>query len=98
MNSFVIGKLDYILPLYCQAPNKLFDKLYKVLMAAARSTVGNYCLKKSCTYIFNKCNWLAIKKIIKYAGISFAYKVLSKREPESIVNLYKSKIANRTVT
>ena len=53
-NSFIIGKLIYMLPLYLHAPQVLINKLHKVVMTAARVVISDYCFKKSCSYIFKK--------------------------------------------
>ena len=81
-NSFVIGKLIYMLPLYSHAPQILIDKLHRVLMKAARYSIGNYCYRLSCNYILGKCNWLSIGNMIIQSGINFTYKTLCNREPE----------------
>ena len=46
INSFVIGKLNYMLPIYNIAPNYLKNKLHKIVMKGARTAIGNYCYKK----------------------------------------------------
>ena len=58
LNSFVIGKIKYMLPLYMNAPGILLNQLHKVLMASARLVIGSYCFKKSCSYIFKNVNGL----------------------------------------
>ena len=55
MNSFMIGILIHVLPLYNNGPEYPPNKLYKILMTAARCAIGDYCFKKSNKYIFNKC-------------------------------------------
>ena len=51
LNSFVIGKLNYMLPLYMNAPQFLVNKLHKVVMTSARLAIGSFCFKKSTEYI-----------------------------------------------
>ena len=67
-------------------------------MTSARSAIGNYCFKKSCSYILSKCNWLSIENMIIFSGIKFVYKILSKMEPNSILKLYKQNKNQRKVT
>ena len=98
LNSFVIGKLNYMLPLYLHAPEALINKLHKATMTAARCAIENFCFKKSCCYILKKCNWLNIKNMILYAGINFTYNILSKKQPKSMLKLYKDKCNNRVAT
>ena len=46
VNSHVIGKLTYRLPLYMHCTAQNIDKLHKVLMKSARLCIGSYCFKK----------------------------------------------------
>ena len=50
-NSFIIGKLNYMLPMYSNLTIQNLNKLHKLLMTAARVVVGDFCFKKSCNYI-----------------------------------------------
>jgi len=98
INSFVIGKLNYMLPLYTNAPNYLINKLHKVIMTGARAAIGNYCFRKSFNYILEKCNWLNIENMVLYAGVCFTHKMLIKRESKSILTLYKTNFSARVAT
>ena len=97
-NAYVIGKLNYMLPLYSRAPQYLTDKLHKIIMSAARAAIGSYCFKKSISYILNKCKWLEVNKLIIYSSICLIYKVLSMKEPKTIIKLFKKKFSNRNST
>ena len=88
LNAYVIGKLNYILPIYMHANKKLKDKLHKVLMTAARCAIGNYCFRKSICYILNKCKWETIDNMILNASINLINKIIINKEPEQIYNLY----------
>ena len=88
LNAYVIGKLNYILPIYMHANKKLKDKLHKVLMTAARCAIGNYCFRKSIGYILNKCKWETIDNMILNASINLINKIIINKEPEQIYNLY----------
>ena len=88
IKSYVIGKLLYAMPLYmsCNALN--LEKLHKLLMTAARTSIGSYCFKKSKIYILNKCNLLNIKILILFATLSFFYKLNLRKQPQAILELY----------
>ena len=45
-NSFIIGKLNYMLPIYSNLTYSNINKLHKLVMTAARSVIGSYCYKK----------------------------------------------------
>ena len=98
LNSFVIGKMKYMIPLYMNAPAYEIKKLHKVLMTSARLAIGSYCFKKSCDYMLKKCNWLNINNLINHAGISLTHKIINKKEPISILKLYKSGKNKRIAT
>ena len=66
VNAFVLGKLNYMLPIYNNLPGYLNNKLHKIIMTAARTVIGNYCFRKSNLYILNKCNWMNVKNMIKH--------------------------------
>ena len=79
----------YMLPLYNNLPLYLRNKLHKILMKSARSAIGNYCYKKSTSYILNKCKWLNINNMIKYSSINLLHNILNKNEPKIIINMLK---------
>ena len=97
-NSFIVGKLNYMLPLYSNLTVFNFHKLHKLLMTAARVVVGNYCYKKSCKYILDKCKWMNIGDMIKYRGLSFLHKILTTHQPTSLFNLFKTNRHNRGIS
>ena len=79
----------YMLPLYNNLPLYLRNKLHKILMKSARSAIGNYCYKKSTSYILNKCKWLNINNMIKYSSINLLHNILNKNEPKIIIGMLK---------
>ena len=52
--AFVLGKLNYMLPIYSLAININYNKLHKIITTAARCAIGSYCFKKSIVYILKK--------------------------------------------
>ena len=50
MNAYVVGKVNYMMPLYNIANLHLKNKLHKIIMSAARTAIGNYCFMKSTIY------------------------------------------------
>ena len=51
LNSFVIGKLNYMVPMYSMANCIEMGKLQKIINTSARVAIGSYCFKKSVNYI-----------------------------------------------
>ena len=80
----------YMLPLYNNLPLYLRNKLHKILMKSARSAIGNYCYKKSTSYILNKCKWLNINNMIKYSSLVFIHNIIKNKKPKSILGIYKT--------
>ena len=70
INAHVIGKINYLLPLYMHSSKEQIAKMHKVIMTAARLAIGDYCFKKSEIYILNKCGWLNINKMIQWQQLN----------------------------
>ena len=79
-----------MLPLYNNVPEYLNNKLHKILMKAARAAIGDYCFKKSTSYILGKCKWMRIKDMITYSSLVFINNVIKNKKPKSILNIYKT--------
>ena len=88
IKSIVIGKLTYALPTYTQITDKLNIRIHRVIMAAARTIIGNYCFKKSINYILDKCKLLDSKDMIAFASIKYINKILLHKTPRSIISNY----------
>ena len=78
-----------MLPIYMHASAHLKDKLHKVLMKAARYSIGNYCFKKSTYYILNKCKLTTINNMISISAIKLIHKTLHNESPEVMLEYYK---------
>ena len=89
INGFVMGKMNYMIPMYNKLPDYLHRKLHKITMTAARAAIGNYCYRKSTSYILDKCKWLHIDNLIKFRCISYIYKIQYDKSPKSIVEVYR---------
>ena len=89
IKSYVIGKLIYAMPLYMSCSQKNIATLHKVIMTSARTAIGNYCYKKSITYILNKCGILDAKNIILLSCLSLYFKMYQYNEPEALINTFK---------
>ena len=85
----MIGKINYLLPLYSLANNDQLKKIHKVLMTAARAAIGDYCFKKSTNFILKKCKWMTIQKMIVCSSVKFIHNVLKTQNPTVIFYLYK---------
>ena len=97
INGYIIGKLQYMLPLYMNANQNNINKLHKVLMRAARTALGHYGLKLSITQILDKCNWLTINKMIKWSTLKFLHKIINNNSPKVLISTLR-KIRGRSNT
>ena len=55
LNTYVIGKMKYIFPLYMGAGHHNINKLHKVIMKAVRTARNNYCCKQNISQILGSC-------------------------------------------
>ena len=46
LNAHIMGKIQYLLPLYKGSNLDQLAKIHKVIMYAAKSAIGHSCLKK----------------------------------------------------
>ena len=95
MNAYVLGKLNYMLPLYNNLPGYLVRKLHKIIMTSARVIIGNYCFKKSNLYILGKVGWMDIRYMIIRRCLCFIHNVLTNKAPKCIMELYRKQRLER---
>ena len=91
-----MGKLNYMLPIYSTANSINMGKLHKVITTAARAAIGNYCYKKSITYILGKCKWLDISQLLSYSCLTILHKTIKTELPETTFSLFRDTSKNRT--
>ena len=97
LNSYVIGKINYILPLYLHTNLENKNKLFKILKTAARAAIGNYCFKKSIVYILKKCNWQNLNNMIISSSLNFIHKIIVEKVPEALTENFKNLHTRRNV-
>ena len=81
VQAIVMGKINYLTPLFLNANKNQIDKIHKVQMTAARAAIGNYCFKKSKNYILKKCGWLNIDQIIHCSSIKTIHNIITYKTP-----------------
>ena len=95
INGYVMGKMNYMLPIYNNIPKYLYNKLHKILMKSARCAIGNYCFRKSTSYILSKCKWMTIDQMITYSSLVFIHSVNKHKKPKGVLNIYRNSRYNR---
>ena len=88
IKSYVLGKLQYGLPLYLGMKKELVDKFHKIIMRSARTIIGSYCFKKSKKYILSKCKILPIEEYIVCASLKLIYNIFEDKSPRAIIDLF----------
>ena len=58
-------------------------------MFAARTAMGNYCYKKSITYILKKCNWLTAEQLINVSVLKTIHSVITTGQPKAIFRKFE---------
>ena len=91
VNSFVIGKLLYALPVYVGMDKSLYKKLHKVIMRAARVSIGNFCFKKSISYILEKCDMFDSENCGLFSAMKLLYSIRVNNDPKAMISLFKNK-------
>ena len=84
-----------MLHIYNNVPKYIMNKLHKVLMKSARCAIGNYCFRKSTSYILDKCKWMTIEKIITYSSLVFIHNIIKHKIPKGVHNIYRNSRFNR---
>ena len=79
MNGYVIGKLRYMSPLYTQANNNNLNKIHKLIMRAARSTIVNNCCRFSRIKLLNICKWPTAKNMINLSATNAIHNIIINR-------------------
>ena len=89
VNAYILGKINYLTPLYLSANKQQIDKIHKVLMTSARTVIGNYCFRKSKKYILNKCGWIDIVKMIKCSAMKVIHNIVTLKTPLVIYDMFR---------
>ena len=89
VNSYVIGKLNYSLPLMCGQQDYIKQKVHTVLMRAGRFARVSYCYKESTDSILKSINLKNHEQLIAESGAKFVHKVIFHKNPVSILSKYR---------
>ena len=94
IQAYVIGKLNYMVSAYLSSPAYQLSKLDKVILRAARISVGAYKARKmSNKQLLAECGFRSIRAYTQISGLNFFHKLVQLKKPE---NLYKKlKVPNR---
>ena len=88
INSFIIGKLNYMPPLLVSAPAQLMQKLHVIYMKSAKLAVGGNLYKIRNKVILQKCGWKSVTALIQTSALNYLHKILFHNKPESLSGLF----------
>lgn len=97
LRAFVIEKLIYMVPIYSISTQLNIQKLHKIIMTAARTAIGNFCFKKSISFILSKWDWFDIYDLIKYSSLNIIHKIQKLKKPQSLVSYFRTNNKDRKV-
>ena len=97
LNGFVMGKINYMVPLYSTATKVNLNKLHMIITTAARAAIGDYCFRKSVKYILDKCKWFDIYDLIKYSSLNIIHKTITTGKPPGLIGYFRNNNNQRSV-
>ena len=89
LNAYIIGKINYLLPLFSFATQVNLRKLHKIIMTAARAAIGSFCFRKNISYILDKCKWFSIRDLILYSSLAMVHKILVFKQPAGLLSVFR---------
>ena len=75
VNGLILGKINYLLPLYGGTQNKYLDKIQVIMNNAARFALRAGKRAKS-EDLMRQMNWLNVRELVKYHTIIMAWKLV----------------------
>ena len=87
--ELLIGKMNYLLPVYGGAPRKYLKKLQCILNNSARFITGAGRREKS-EKLMQDVNWLNVDEMIKMHTLTFTWKLFHLGVPQYLAdNIYR---------
>merc|ERR1712177_186009 len=88
LKSTVISVIRYCSPILIDSEVKVLDKLQTQLMKCTRPVLGFSSLKMSTLQIMSELRILTVHQMMVRDSIMFIHKVLTKKTPGGIFNLF----------
>jgi hypothetical protein len=89
-NAIFNGSLNYLIPLWGSAEDKLILKIQVAQLKAAKLIIGNPCYRLSTSQILNKVNWLSIKQIIIERSVTVIHNIMTIGKPLGMFKMFKT--------
>ena len=87
--AIVIGKLNYCLPLLCNARKAQITDLNTLVTKSCRTIMGSRCPRWTNEKLLNKCNMPSIYQSINNQALNYIHRLQSTKIPTALYNMYK---------
>merc|ERR1712240_336849 len=86
--AIVIGKLNYCLPLLCNARKAEIIDLNTLITKSCRTIMGSRCPKWTNQRLLNRCNMPTIQQSINNQALNYIHRLQSIKIPTALFNMY----------
>ena len=86
--AIVIGKLNYCLPLLCNATKLQLTKLNTLITTSCRTIMGNKCPGWSNNKLLNRCQMPTVYQSINDQALNYIHRIQSTKTPLSLYLMY----------
>ena len=93
LSSYVLGKINYLLPLLLSAPKTIVHQMHLLQVKAAKCAWNQNTFKISNKTILDRCGWPSITAYMQYHSLTYVHRILYTTKPSTILSLFK--IPNR---
>ena len=87
--SFILGRLNYLLPVYLSAPKVILNKLHLIITKTARAIYGMNTFRITNKSILTTCSMTSLNSHIQFATLTFLHKLLFSKRPPQLYDLFK---------
>ena len=86
-SATILSQFYYIAPILMNCTTKQLSLLNKLLLKAARVTIGSPCFMWSTLKMLNSCKWPTIYQLLTKSALSFIHSIVYNRAPTSLNKL-----------
>ena len=87
--AIVIGKINYCLPLLCNANKAQLTDLNTLTMKACRTIMGSQCPGWRNERLLDKCNMPSIYQSINNQALNYIHRIQSTKQPAALFKMYR---------
>ena len=87
--AIVIGKMNYCLPLLCNARKAQLTDLNTLIMKSCHTIMGSKCPRWRNDKLLDKCNMPSIYQSINNQALNYIHRLQSTKMPTALYNMYR---------